>query len=56
MLLYKIIMPRQATRALDKLKQPVRKVVLSGALDRDILQDHALMELLAKVPEKQVRY
>lgn len=47
-------MPRQVTRALDKLKQPVRKAVLSGGLDRDILEDDSLITGLSDLQTKQV--
>lgn len=49
-----IIMPRQVTRALDRLKQPVRKAVLSGGLDRDILEDESLITGLSELQTKQV--
>lgn len=47
-------MPRQVTRALDRLKQPVRKAVLSGGLDRDILEDDSLITGLSELQTKQV--
>eukprot|EP00752_Nemacystus_decipiens_P006085 g5492.t1 len=46
-------MPRQVTRALDLLKQPVRKAVLSGGLDRDILEDDSLITGLSELQTKQ---
>lgn len=48
------IMPRQVTRAMDRLKQPVRKAVLSGGLDRDILEDDSLITGLSELQTKQV--
>lgn len=47
-------MPRQVTRALDRLKQPVRKAVLSGGMDRDILEDDSLITGLSELQTKQV--
>lgn len=47
-------MPRQATRAVDRLKQPVKKAALAG-LDRASLEDEPLLTGLSELQTKQVR-
>lgn len=48
-----------AQRLMERLSPPVSQAVqevFDPALDRVVLEDRALMELLAKVPEDQVRH
>lgn len=50
--------PGSAQRLVERLSPPVRAAVegvFDPVLDRVVLEDRALMELLAKVPEEQVR-
>lgn len=51
--------PGSAQRLIERLSPPVRRAVdavFDPVVDRVVLEDRALMELLAKVPEEQVRY
>lgn len=50
--------PGSAQRLIERLSPPVRRAVdavFDPVVDRVVLEDRALMELLAKVPEEQVR-
>lgn len=50
--------PGSAQRLVERLSPPVRRAVegvFDPVVDRVVLEDRALMELLAKVPEEQVR-
>lgn len=50
--------PGSAQRLIERLSPPVRRAVegvFDPVVDRIVLEDRALMELLAKVPEEQVR-
>lgn len=50
--------PGSAQRLIERLSPPVRRAVdavFDPVVDRVVLEDRALMELLTKVPEEQVR-
>ena len=51
--------PGSAQRLVERLSPAVRRAVegvFDPVVDRVVLEDRALMELLAKVPEEQVRF